>query len=62
MPLGTELGLGQGDIVLDGGLASPSQKEHTPVFGPYLLWPNGRPFQLLFSTCFSLAVEQNQGG
>ena len=23
-----------------------------PIFGPCLLWPNGRPSQLLLSTCY----------
>jgi len=31
MPLGTEVGLGPGDIVLDGDPAPP------PIFGPCLL-------------------------
>jgi len=34
MPLGTEVGLGPDDIVLDGDPISP-------IFGPCLLWPNG---------------------
>ena len=35
------------------GPSSPSQKGYsTPVFGPCLLWPNGRPFQLLLSSCY----------
>jgi len=31
----------------------PSRKWHKPppLFGPCLLWPNGRPSQLLLSTC-----------
>jgi len=37
MPLGTELGLGPGDIVLDGGPAPP--KGHTP--------PNFRPMSIV---------------
>ena len=42
MPLGIELGLGPGDFVLDGDPASPLPKGHrSPIFGPYLLWPNG---------------------
>jgi len=35
MPLGTEVGLGPDDIVLDGNTAP------LPIFGPCLLWPNG---------------------
>ena len=42
MSLGMELGLGPGDFVLDGDRAPPSPKEaQPPIFGPYLLWPNG---------------------
>jgi len=32
MPLGTEVGLGPGDIVLDGDRAPPPLKEHIPQF------------------------------
>jgi len=40
MPLGTEVGLGQGDLVLDGDQAP--QKGAQPLsFGPCLLWPIG---------------------
>jgi len=40
MPLGTELNLGPGHIVLDGEPAPP-RKGHSslPLFGPCLLWP-----------------------
>ena len=43
MPLGTELGLGPGHIVLDEDPASPVQKgtPQSPTFGPCLLWPKG---------------------
>jgi len=45
MPLGKEVGLGPGHIVLDGDPAPPPQKGGTaqphPIFGPCLLWPNG---------------------
>ena len=42
MPLGIELGLGPGDFVLDGDPAAPPPKGHRPpIFGPYLLRPNG---------------------
>jgi len=40
MPLGTEVNLGPGDVVLDGVAASP-KRGTAPVFGPCLLWPNG---------------------
>jgi len=52
MPLGREVGLGHGHIVLDGDPSTPPPKGHSPpTFGPCLLWPNGRPSQLLLSTC-----------
>jgi len=43
MPLGMEVGLGQGDIVLDGTQLPPPKKKGTqsPIFAPCLLWPNG---------------------
>jgi len=55
MPLGTEVGLGPGDIVLDGDRASPTKRGTAappPLFSPCLLWPNGRPSQLVLSTCY----------
>jgi len=42
MPLGADVGLGPGDIVLDGDPTPPLLKgAQPPVFGPCLLWPNG---------------------
>jgi len=43
MPLGTEVGLGSGQIVLDGDLAPTETKGHSspPIFGRCLLWSNG---------------------
>jgi len=41
MPLGMEVGLGPGHIMFDRDPALP-QKGHSPNFGPYPLWPNGR--------------------
>jgi len=39
IPLGTEVGLSPGDIVLDGDPAPPPLKRHShPVFGPCPLW------------------------
>jgi len=54
MPLGTEIGLGPGDIVLDGDPApSPHRVGHRSpqLLGPCLLCPNGRPSQQLLSSC-----------
>jgi len=43
MSLGVEIGLGPGDFVFDRDPAPPPEKRHSshPIFGPYLLWPNG---------------------
>jgi len=41
MPLGVEIGLGPGHIVLDGDPAPLPKKGTAPTFGPCLLWPNG---------------------
>jgi len=42
MKLGMPAGLGPGHIVLDADPAPPPPKgAHTPIFGPYLLWPIG---------------------
>jgi len=49
MQLGTEVG--PADIVLDGDPALPKRGKASPLFGPCLLWRNGRPSQLLLSFC-----------
>jgi len=49
MPLGMEVSLSPGHIVLHGDLATP-QKRRSPQFSARLLWPNGRPSQLLLDT------------
>ena len=43
MVLGMEIGLSPGDFVLDGDPASLPKRGHSPspIFGPFLLWPNG---------------------
>ena len=57
MPLGTKVGLGLGHIVLHGDPAPPPEMGTAPpIFGPCLLWPNGRPPQLLMSTCYYLFI------
>ena len=39
-PLGTEIDLGPGHIVLDGGPSAPRNGHSSPpLFGPCLLWP-----------------------
>jgi len=40
MPLGTEVNLGPGDVMLDG-VAAPPQRGTAPSFRPMSLWPNG---------------------
>jgi len=50
MPLGTKVGLSPGQIVLYEDLAPP-KGAHPQIFGPCLLWPDGRPSQLLLITC-----------
>jgi len=54
MPLGREVDLARGHIVLDGDPAPPKGAQHLDLFGPCLLWPNGRPSQLLLSTCYDI--------
>jgi len=54
MKLGMEAGLAPGHVVLDGdpALRPPKVAQQPPHFlGPCVLWPNGRPSQLLLSSC-----------
>jgi len=42
MALGMDVGLGAGHIVLGGNPALlPKKEAEPPVFGQFLLWPNG---------------------
>jgi len=43
MKLGTKVGLSPGDSVVDGDPAPPHKGggAPSPIFGPFLLWPNG---------------------
>jgi len=42
MNLGMQVGLGPGHIVLDGyPVPLPQKGTAPPIFGPYLVWPNG---------------------
>jgi len=53
IPLGMEVCLGPGKIVLDGDPASPPPRNgapHSPHFSVRLLWPNGRRSQQLLNS------------
>jgi len=41
VPLGTEVRLGPGYVVLDADTAPLPKEEQLPIFGPCLLWANG---------------------
>jgi len=59
MPLGTKVGLGPGHIVLRGDPAPPPKRgtsAQSLIFGSRLLWPNGRPSQLLLSSCWNIVL------
>jgi len=58
MSLGTKVGLGPGRIVLHGDPAPPPKRDTAPIFGPCLLWPNGRPSRLLLNTCINMTPAQ----
>ena len=53
MPLGTEVDLGPGHIVLDGDKAPPPAKgaQQPPLFSAHVYCGHGRPSQLLLSSC-----------
>jgi len=58
MKLGMEEGFGPLHIVLEGDPAPPPKKwAQRPIFSPCLLWPNGRPSQLLLSTFYNTAAS-----
>ena len=56
MPLGKVVGLGPGHIVLDGDHLPHSSP--SPILGPCLLWPNGRPSQQLLSCCQNSFIDR----
>jgi len=58
MPLGMEVGLGPGNIVLDGDPAPPwkGAQQPPPLFSPCLLWPMGCPSVQLLSSCCTLQL------
>jgi len=61
-PLGTEVDLGPGHIVLDGNPAHPRERGRAPLplFGPCLLWPRSpisATAELLFSIRLLLSTS-----
>jgi len=50
-PLGTEVDLGPGHIVLDGEPAPPRKGHSSPLFSAHVYCGHGRPSQLLLSCC-----------
>jgi len=54
--LGMEVGLGPGHIVLDEDQAHPERGTAAPSFGPCLLWSNGRPSELMLTTCCNVDI------
>jgi len=56
MPLGTKVDLGSGRIVLHGDPAPPPKRgtAPSPNFQPMSTVANGRPSQLLLSTCYAV--------
>jgi len=61
MKLDTQIGLGPGHSALDGDPSPLSKKRVQPqIFGRCLLWPNGRPSQLLLSTCFPEILRREE--
>ena len=51
MPLGTEVELGPGHIVLDGVPALRERGRAAPIFSAHVYCGHGRPSQLLLSSC-----------
>jgi len=51
MPLGMEVDLGPGHIVLDGDPASPRKVHISPLLFAHVYCGHGRPSQLLQSCC-----------
>jgi len=59
-----EVGLGQGDFVFDGGPATPRTEgtpttetgTAAPIFSARVYCGNGRPSQLLLSSCYTQEI------
>ena len=59
IPVGTEVGLGPGDIVTWVPSSPTERGTASPLFGPCLMWPNGRPSQQLLSSCCTAHGRQS---
>jgi len=54
MPLGTEVNLGPGDVLLDGDLAPPRKGPGTPICSAHVYCAYGRPFSATAELLLSL--------
>jgi len=62
MPLGTEVGLGPGDILLDGAQLPPCTKGHSspsPTFQPVYIVAKRFPCHRLLSYCRSNSTQSS---
>ena len=57
-PLGTEVDLGPGHIVLEGVPARGKGAQHSPLFGPCLLWPRS-PISATAELLYKRSYRQN---
>ena len=55
-PLGTEVDLGPGHIVLDGVPAPAKGAQQPPIFGPCLLWPRSSNSATAELSCLEMAT------
>jgi len=63
MPLGTEVGLSPGDVVLDEDQAPPQKVAQPPLFGPCVLWPRSpisatAELVILFQTWLRVKIKR----
>jgi len=57
-PLGTEIDLGPGHIVLDGVPAPAKRGTAAPLFPARVYCGHGRPSQLLLSSCWDMRADR----
>jgi len=56
MPVGREVNLGPGDVVLDE-VAAPPKRGTAPLFSAHVYCGHDRPSQLLLSSCYDTVFE-----